>query len=200
MKKMLIILALLIPLAGCSSPAASLHPLIPSEQAIAVPGLSGAWAEEEAAANEGGGTVWTFEEQKNREYTLTVQDPDQESSYVFAVRLARLGDYLFVDAILKETTIQGKNADTDGLWIPVHYFGRIEVDQDQLHVRLLGSDWLDAALKDGRTDLRHEMTDEDTISFLTAPTADLQEFAIRYAWDEEVFSYQCDFWRRKPVK
>jgi hypothetical protein len=148
--------------------------------------------------NESGGGGCTFEQEKDGGYKLTAGDPEEETSYVFAVRVASLNGRSFVDAILKEMTIRGKRADDDGFMIPVHYFGTIEVDGDQLHIRLLGSDWLKAALKDGRTDLRHEVIEQDPI--LTAASKDLQDFAFRYAWDQEAFSYTLDFWRRKPTK
>lgn len=198
MKKLLILMALLIPLGGCSAPARSLRPLIPVEQAVSVPELAGTWGDDAAQAKAGTGTAWTFEEQKNHEYKLTVVDMEEDSTYVLNVRLGRLGGHLFVDTILSEATIRGVKVDADVFWVPIHYFGRMEIGPDELHVRLLGEDWLKKALEEGRANLRHEKLEEEIL--LTATTEELQELAIQQGWDDEVFSYTVDLWRRKPAK
>ena len=195
MKKSLLAFAILCTLAGCSAPAPSLHSLIPAEQTIATPDLSGAWVEEEDQPENASPLVWIFEKQKDHQYNLTVQIPDDEASYVLSVRVARLGGYSFIDGVLKQATGRGKDIDTAGLWIPVHYFGRIDVAQDEIHIRLLSADWLEKASADGHTNLGYERLDDDKL--LVAPTADLQNFAIQYGSDEEAFSFTYNLSRQK---
>jgi hypothetical protein len=197
MKKLLSILALTIPLTGCSAPAKSLRPLISPEQAMAVPELSGVWGDDEAQAKAGTGTTWTFEEQKNHEYKLTVRDPEEDGVYVLRVRVARLGGTLFADAVFEEAALEGKRVDVDAFYVPIHYFGTMEIVEGEMHVRLLGEDWVKAALENGRCNVRHEQLENETI--LTAPTLELQEFAIQHGWDEEAFSYSVDLWRRRAA-
>ncbi len=197
MKKTLFVLGLAAALAGCDSPAPSLHPLISPNQTVVVQGLEGSWAENESTQENAGGSPWTFELQKDRSYKLTIQDADEEASQVFSIHLATLGGHLFMDAILTESTIRGEKVDIDTFSIPIHLFGRIEVEQDQVHMRLLSAEWLKKALEDGREKLRHEKIDENIL--LTATTQELQEFAIRCGWDHEVFSQDTNLRRRKPA-
>jgi hypothetical protein len=198
MKKALLLFGLLVAMTGCSAPAKSLRPLMPAEQAISVPDLSGTWEDDESRAKESGGAIWTFEEQKNHEYKLTVRDPENTEQYVLTVRVASFGSYLFADAVLNDITIHGEKVDSEAFWLPIHYFGRIELNQDEIHVRLLGEDWLTAAVKENRTTLRCEKIEEDI--FLFATTKELQEFATQNGWDEEAFSYAVDLWRRPSEK
>jgi hypothetical protein len=201
MKKALLLFGMLVAMTGCSAPAKSLRPLLPAEEAISVPELSGTWEDDESRAKESGGAIWTFEEQKNHEYKLTVRDPENEEQYVLTVRVASLGSYLFVDAVLNDITIHGEKVDSEAFWLPIHYFGRIELKQDEIHVRLLGDDWLKAAVKENRTTLRYEKVEDEIFEiFLTATTKELQDFAIQFGWDEEAFSYNIDLWRRPPEK
>jgi hypothetical protein len=84
--------------------------------------------------------------------------------------------------------------DEDIFWIPLHLIGRLEIERDALHFRLLDDDWLQDAQKSGQAHLTCSRDDEGGY-LLTAPSAELKQFAAQFAADPKAFSYAEDFAR-----
>ena len=183
--------ALLLATAACDVPAYSLHPLITEKAAVSEPALLGEWCEEEEGCAPDG--MWKFEKRNDRSYKLTVSDGSD--SIVYEVRLGSLSGYLFLDGQVEAVYVGDHNVDL-ALLLPVQVFGRIWIEDDSVRIRLLGNDWLKEAIKSGRVDLSYERLGEHDV-LLTAKPEELQEFALRYAWDEEAFSQSIDLWRRR---
>ena len=191
--------ALLLPIGGCSGPALSVHPLVREEEAVFEPGLVGIWCEESEELVCDEDALWTFEEDGERTYKLTIQDlKDEQEKFVFKVRLARLDGWFFLDAVLSEQIVRGRKVDTDFL-LPVHMLGRIEVEPDAVRIRMLESDWVRNSLKSGDLELTHEKLQNGEV-LITAKPEELQEFARRYGWIEEAFSLKFDLIRKTTVK
>ncbi len=194
--KTLLTLVLLAPIASCEAPIGVLHSLLHEDEAVAEPAVLGEWSQT------GDGTsTFRFEKAEGRGYKLTMVDPQDNGSNgsaVFDVQLVKLGGYLFMDAQLEQMTVKGESVDADVFWFPVHLFGRIEVVNDKLEMRLLEEGWLKRALEDGRVNLRYEKVGQYGI-LVTATTDELQEFARKFAADEEAFSYETTLARRKPA-
>jgi len=192
-------LALLLPVAGCSGPAQSIHPLVGEEEAILEPGLVGQWCEESEELVCEDDATWTFEIKGERTYTLTIEELDAErEKFVFEIRLARIDGRLYLDAALAEQYVRGKKVDTDFL-LPWHMFGWIEVEHDAVRIRLLDYDWVRDALKEGGLELAH-VNLEQGVFLITAGPEELQEFARKYSWHEEAFALKLDLMRRTPAQ
>lgn len=183
------------PAAAASDPAFSLQHLLSDNNCEAVPELLGDWT------NDGdlGGT-WALQTLRDRRYRLIqkVEASDNSNRMAFDICVAHLGGYLFFDATYQvlqpdgKTTLHGE--DDDLLWIPLHLIGKLEVEDNALHFRLLDDDWLQDAMKSGRIRLTCSQDDEG-LYFLTAPSKELKQFAARFASDPKAFSYTEDFVR-----
>lgn len=192
-------LALLLPMAGCSGPAQSVHPLVDGEEAVLEPGLVGQWCEESDELVCEDDATWTFEIKGERTYTLTIEELDGErEKFVFGVRLARLDGRLYLDAVLENWYLGGHRVDSPFL-IPVHMMGSIEVEPDAVRIRMLESDWVHRALKDGDVELAHEKLQNGDV-LITAKPEELNDFVRRYGWIEEAFSLKSDLVRRPAVQ
>ena len=191
--KTLLALALLVSLVACD-PVPSLYPLFKEDEVVFEPELLGEWGPEADRFNEDGEdarVAFKFEKSGDRAYKLTMFDDKPGSRSVYEVHLARLGGYLFLDAVLQGQYVNDNRVEVAPVIVPAHLFGRIEFDHDTLRIAMLDDEWLAKAIEDGRVQLRHEKVGGD-ILFLIAPTADLQEFAMHYATDEEAFSLKTD--------
>ena len=60
---------------------------------------------------------------------------------------------------------------------------------------LLDDEWLAKAIAQNKVQIQHEKLGEEVL--LTAPTAELQKFAVRYAEDEKAFAVAIQLSRRK---
>src|SRR5260370_30673879 len=112
--------------------------------------------------------------------------------------VAKIESNLFVDATYQVLQPEGKKTLLGGyddlLWIPLHLIGRLEIEDDALHFRLLDDDWLQDAQKSGRVHLTCSQDDEGGY-LLTAPSSELKQFAAQFASDPKAFSYTEDFAR-----
>lgn len=193
-------LALLLSVAGCHEPTPSLHPLIREDDAVFEPGLVGQWCEESEDLVCDDDAIWTFEKDGERTYSLTIKelDDDGDETWVFKIRLARIEERHYLDAMLAEQYVRGKKVDTDFM-LPVHMLGRIEVEPDAVRIRMLESDWVRRALKEGDLELAHEKLQNGDV-LITAKPEELREFLRRYGWIEEAFGLKLDLMRRSPVQ
>ena len=111
--------------------------------------------------------------------------------------MAHLGGALFFDATFQVVLADGQKSLAGGddfFWIPLHLIGRLEIEDDALHFRLLDDGWLQDALKTGRVQLTCSQNDEGRY-ILTAPSSELKQFAAQFADDPEAFSAVEDFTR-----
>ncbi len=183
------------PATAGSDPAASLQHLFTDKDCESVPELLGDWQAEGDLSG-----TWTLQKLGEHNYRLIQQHAESDTSNrpAFDLCVAHLGGYLFFDTTFQEVLPDGKKTvlgDDDNLfWIPLHLIGRLDVEDDALHFRLLSDDWLQDELKPGRIQLTCSQDDEGQY-LLTAPSKELKQFAARFAADPKVFSYTEDFAR-----
>ncbi len=181
--------------AAASEPAASLQHLFTDKDCESVPGLLGDWQAEDDLSG-----AWTLQKLGEHNYRLIQQlaQSDTSNRPAFDLCVAHVGEYLFFDATFQEVPSDGKKTalgDDDNLfWIPLHLIGRLDIEDDALHFRLLNDGWLQDALKSGRVQLTCSQDDEGQY-LLTAPSKELKEFAAHFASDAKAFSYVEDFAR-----
>jgi hypothetical protein len=165
--------------ARASEPAASLQALLSDEDCEALPELLGDYADA------------TIQKLDDCKYRLIIQNQDPTADRdAFDIRVGRLGGNLFFDATHQRLHPDGKEVlGRDLFWIPIHFIGRLEIEKDAVHFRLLDDDWLQDVAKTGRVDL---MTYEEG-HFLTAPREEVREFVTCFATDPNAFSFDVSF-------
>ncbi len=192
-------LALISLLAGCL-PVETIHPLFIDKDVVFDPSILGVWiAQGDQVGNHDRDrdSHWTIEQSGDRAYRFTFTSPKEDSSLTYDVRLVRLHDFLFVDALLRDVCHKGEgDMGLEGLGrVTAHVFGRIFVKGDSLRLAMLDHEWLKTAIAENRVEIRHE-TIGDTI-VLTASTLELQNFALKYADDQHAFAVDLKLARRK---
>ncbi len=186
------------PTAASLGPVVSLQHLLTDKDCQAVPELLGNWTTDGDLSGN-----WTLQKLGDHNYRLMQQGSPSETSnkWAFDICVAHLDGYLFFDATFQEVLPDGKKTvfgDDDNLfWIPLHLIGRLEVEDDALHFRLLDDDWLQDELKSGRIHLTCSQDDEGQY-LLTAPSQELKQFAARFAAEPKAFSHAEDFSRVLP--
>ncbi len=187
--------ALSRPAAAGIGPAFSLQHLLTDKDCEAVPELLGDWTAQGDLSG-----FWAIQTLKDRNYRLVqkAEGPDNLNRVAFDICVAHIDSNLFFDATYQVLQPDGKKtllgADDDLLWIPLHLIGRLEIEDDALHFRLLDDDWLQDAKESGRVHLTCSQDDEGGY-LLTAPSTELKQFAVQYASDPKPFSYAEDFAR-----
>jgi hypothetical protein len=182
------------PVAAGSDAAASLQHLLKNTDCEATPDLLGDWTAQRDLSGD-----WTIQNLADHKYRLMQKVPDSGTSerVAFDICLAHLGGALFFDATFQVVLADGQKSsfgDDDSFWIPWHLIGRLEIEDDALHFRLLDDSWLQGALKSGRVQLTCSQNDEGRY-ILTAPSSELKQFAAQFAADPEPFSAVEDFTR-----
>jgi len=176
-------------------PAVSFQHLLRDNDCEPMPKLLGDWT---ATGDLSG--AWTLQTLKDRNYRLfqKAEGPDNSKRAAFDICVAHIDGYLFFDATYQVVLADGKKTllgeDEDIFWIPLHLIGRLEIEDDALHFRLLDDGWLQDAQKSGRVHLTCSQDDEGGY-LLTAPSAELKQFAAQFASDPKAFSDSDDFAR-----
>ena len=182
------------PAAAGSDPAASLQHLLKENDCEAAPDLLGDWTAQGDLSGD-----WTIQKLGDRKYRLMQKaaEPGASERAAFDICVAHLGGALFFDATFQVVLADGQKSlggGDDFFWIPLHLIGRLEIEDDAIHFRLLDDGWLQDALKSGRVQLTFSQNDEGKY-ILTAPSSELKQFAAQFAADPEAFSAVEDFTR-----
>ena len=172
----------------------SLLPLFEDRRSVSEPGLLGTWTAEDSA------DTWTFEQADGKEYRLIQRqaeydpegrgfEPSSEGvpgdAARFRARLGRLGAGLFLDLVpADEGNPEIRNDLYNWHMVPGHTLARVWLEKDSLQIAFLDEDWLSKAIKNGRVALTHVDTGR---LILTAPTAELEAFILKYADDVRAF-------------
>ena len=168
--------------AGC---VRSLHPLYTEEDLVFEMALVGTWADEEDQ------DTWTFQKSGEYDYDLTVTEDGSRGK--FKAHLVQLGSFLFLDLYPQEPEME--NDFYKFHLIAAHTFSRIWLEGDALSLSMLNNEWVKDMIDQGKEKIAHERL-EDTI-VLTAATADLQQFVVKYAEDDKAFPEPGELIRRK---
>jgi hypothetical protein len=193
--KILRLSALMLVAMSLVSCVASLLPLFEDRYLVMERGLIGTWK-----GGDSGADTWTFEKADANEYLLTQHQAEFEEAWGlgqpskkvagdtarFQARLGRLGGSLFLDfSPADEGNPKVHNDWLNAHLIPAHTLARVWLGQDSLKLCFLDQDWATKAIESGRIKLAHVKTDQWLV--LTAPTAEIESFIVRFAEDANAF-------------
>jgi len=169
---------------GC---AASLHAVAPEKGHVFDPSLVGTWKQIEPS--DGDNTVITVVSPDNDSYEASFHDKGKMMAQVYTIHLFRLNGVLFYDGAFSRVALRDETIKADELnAYPVHAFGRIWIDKDEVRANFLDEDWLEKALKEKKLQLSYEdgaASGSDIL--LTGPSEEVRDFAQKYADDKDAF-------------
>jgi len=175
--KLFVIAAAGLLMASCG-PALTLNPLFEESELVLDPALLGTWGE--------GETFMKFECGDRKTYKLTYRDGTKES--VFEAKLGQLDGQLFMDIYpVDQEGSEGGNEAYAPL-VPMHTIMKVEIEDDQLVLYLLDSDWVQKQLDEGglQLDAEHVLKTGDNL-FITLSTDRLQDLVRNHAYEDEAF-------------
>lgn len=193
-----VMIAVALGSARANDPALSLQALLMEKDCEAVPELLGDWT-----GNTDLGGIWTLQQIGEHKYRLVQQaegESNREDRAAFDICVAHLGGHLLFDATYQVVRPDGEETFGKGwlnFWIPLHFIGRLDIEKNALHFRLLDDDWLQEALTSGRVHLTTTHWENETRVFLVGSSTELKEFAARFATNPQAFSAQEDFERAR---
>jgi len=198
MKTKKLLFYLLAGLLGSCVP--SLHPLYTDKELVFEEKLLGRWGKDDE--------VWEFKKgQEEKSYDLITKEDGKEgkfTAYLVKIQDSRKTDkekqatgqtLLFLDLYPKEPELETSDFYKLHL-LPVHTFIKVEQIEPALKMRIMNPDGLKEILEDRPDLIKHEMLEDRIV--LTASTKQLQEFMLKHAQDEGVFSEQTTLERVRP--
>jgi hypothetical protein len=186
---------LLAGLLGGCIPVLSLHPLYTEKDVVFDEKLLGVW---NGDPNDTSNGTWEFRrssENQEKAYELVFTDSDGKQG-LFVVHLVKLEDRLFLDVYATELPhgplVEDPN---DIMWphnifffVPAHTFIKINAIEPQLKMQLANDeDKMEKLLAEDPNAVKYEAI-KDYRLVLTASTKELQEFVLKYADDDRVFT------------
>lgn len=189
-----LILILMVILTGCGIP--SVHPLYEAEDLIFDERLTGTWTH--ANTTYSVMTIKELQEQLSADSTYNESKSANDDTYDFLADfeergkgnlyfiqkngsedvfylggLIKLGSNYYLDLIKLDF---GLNSNFE---FPVHLFMKISFDENELKMHMFSDSWLKDQIKNRQVRIKHEINEVDDV-LLTAPTAELQKFVIKY--------------------
>ena len=176
---------LAVLLSGCLP---SLHPLYTPETLIFEEKLVGKWIEKD------GSNIWEFRKTGEQKYEMRLFDGKEGR---FEAHLIELGGMMFLD-VFPDGEVLGNPQEFYKIHIlPAHTFMKVNQIEPNLQLQMMNPD-VSEMLKDDPNLLQHELIADDSI-VLTASTEQLQEFMLKYANTEGVFSNAIELTRLEPL-
>jgi hypothetical protein len=186
-----LILVLLLP--GCI--VKSLHPFYTDGNLMYKAELAGTWTD-------GDSNTWTISRHMKQSGFLKPETPDlaynivytdKDGSSNFIAHLFTLDKQLYLDFYPAKTE---SNTDLGGYhFIPAHTLAQVELKGNSIMIRWYNEEWLMKLFNQNRIRIAHERVpydiddkdkDHDQV-ILTAPTAELQKFILKYGHDPDAF-------------
>jgi hypothetical protein len=198
---------LLAGILGSCVPTMSLHQLYNEQDVVFDQKLLGTWVGD---SNKTMKFTWPEKEGKKYRliYTFVDEDKGSEAKGIFTVHLVKLKDKLFLD-VFPEEFPGGKFEEPDeAKWFynaffftPMHTFAAVDSIEPQLKLRLTDNETIKKFLEKDPNAIKHEMIEDNPV--LTAKTAELQKFVLKYADSNNVFSEELTLSRgniNEPLK
>jgi len=182
--KIFVVLGIASALTAC---APSLHPFFTDRDVVFDEALLGVWKDDSDGACK-------FTKSGDNHYELLIMD---EKPARYEARLIELGGATFLDLYPKP--LSGEVDLYPGNIVPAHSLARVTIGKDSISIATMQGDWLKRLSDRNQLDLAHERINGDMIA-LTAPTRELQAFALKHANDKEVFGDPGVFHRIHPGK
>ncbi|MEL7588267.1 MAG: hypothetical protein AAGU19_16275 [Prolixibacteraceae bacterium] len=187
------VIALLLFLSGCV--VFSFYPLYTDNDLFANDLLVGEWVDGDSA-------VWKFdfhyngrELPENRDSTAFILRIKEKGSTDFEeakmmIHIVKLGGTYFLDFYASDyLDTQDLNL-RDFHLMPVHSFAKLDIKGDKAVIRWFNPEWLQDLIKQNRIRIHHERNDDYIL--LTAQTAELQKFVLKYVNSAEAFDEGLD--------
>jgi hypothetical protein len=191
--KKLLFYMLAVIIGGCL-PVLSLHPLYTEKDIVVDKKLYGTWTDDPNNNDPNNSKMtWDFEsiDEPNNAYRLTLADENGLGG-LFVVHLVRLQDKLFMD-VYPGALPSDANDSSQLVWphnafflIAGHTFLKVDSIEPQLKLRIIFESNMEKLLKEKPDAVEHTFVNERLV--LTASTKKLQEFILKYANDERVFT------------
>lgn len=176
--KVYVIVAAALLLTGC---VPSLEPLYTDRDVTSDSRVTGAWTVK------GGGMTVTAD---GRGYKVAYTDSENpENRLNFKAHLVKLGSTLFVDLFPEPPKDMSCYP-----CVPMHMFAKLAIQANTLRVDLFDPSWFDKMAKEGKITAGHTMVVDGYM--LTAKTADLQAFVLKYANEPKAF-VDTEVWTKK---
>ncbi|MBM3289727.1 MAG: hypothetical protein FJY92_06210 [Candidatus Hydrogenedentes bacterium] len=188
MPRLLVHVAVLLPLVLSGCMVRSLHPIYTAKDIIAMPEVEGAWKGQD---DEG---VMSFVRDGDGYVFRIVDGPDR---LVASAHFARIGKATYLDLTFPDTSIDEAEKECGDMvesliapyvyfTTPVHYFQQVEVRDKVLRMRAMSSGWAKDRRAKGRLWIEHIADGESTL--LTPETPRVQRFLRRWetcddAWE-----------------
>jgi hypothetical protein len=147
--------------------------------------LIGTWVEESDSE------VVTFERSNGQTYKVVYREKADREPITLEAQLGRIGRLRFLD--ISGPPRQDSAASAQGRG--AHLFFRVWRKGNTLRLAGLDSDWVAEMLTTGRATLDYHRVDKEIV--LTAPTADLQRFVVKYANNKAAFPDAMTFHRQR---
>ena len=186
-------LLIVLPLTSCV-PQLSLQPWYGEKDLVLEPGFAGNWLLLDTDNKPDDSQAWKFEQNLVKGYTISFDDPEQPGvRELWELRLFRVNGQLYADVL--QLASKFKDTDLAENFIPGHMVGTVKLEADKVSMRFLDDEWTAKAVKANTALIKHEMVDNSAV--LTAPTAELREFALAHAGDDKAFAVNFNFVRKK---
>lgn len=180
--------AALVVLGGCV--VKSVYPYYTEKDLIFDPGLVGSW--QEVGTNSKPSEFVRIERSGQKGYICTAFAENETNSV--EVHLFKLKGQLFIDTYATNRSLD---------FVPVHQLSRVVRMEPNLEVCDLNYQWLEELVKKSPREIRHvEIPDRSQGNdskwiVLTADTARLQKFVLRYLKNDEAWTTPSTWQRRK---
>ena len=182
-------LVALLALAGLASCVPSINPLYTDKELVVDPALAGSWVDNDHE-------TWTFAKASDKSYTLLVEHDGKSAPFV--AHLVALGGNRFLDIMPDDGPM--KQADMLDLYkwsfIRVHMFLKVSQIGPALKMGFLDPDWLKKLLTADPRALQHARRESDDDSLVTASTAELQAFMVKYGNTQDAWGVANEFTRK----
>jgi hypothetical protein len=184
-------------LGGCL-PVMSLHPLYTEKDVVYEERLLGTWVDDSNSPE----TTWEFNriEEPNNAYNLVFSDEEGKKGS-FVAHLVKLQNRLFLDVYPSKPPWETEDPNKLELpynsffLMPAHTFIKIDFNGPQLKMWLTNDEEMKKLLKEEPNAVKHTFIEDRLI--LTAPTKELQNFVLKYAYDKRLFKDDIVLGRKK---
>ncbi len=174
----LLVLSLMLIMAGCI-PTLTLQPVWDRQHVVSEPAFEDRWI-----SAEGDGVLRVSSQAKDREYSLDFATEDGVTHY--EGHLIRLAGHLILDLSLEKDAIDKLTHDQAfAPVVPVHFFARIRIEGDKLHIGLLADEEMEKQIDAGRVKVQWSKISDGVL--LTGNTAELQEAVSTLGSDDEIW-------------
>ena len=198
MKTKKILFYMLAVIFGGCVPVISLHPLYTEKDVILDKKLYGTWVSDSNDSK----TTWEFkniDEPKNAYKLIFTDENGKKGSFV--THLVKLQSRLFLDIFPEELPWDTEDPNkmdwpyNSFFLIPAHTFLKVDSVEPRLKLRLMLESNMQELLKENPGAVEHTSVGDRLV--LTGSTKKLQEFILKYADDQRVFTDQVILSRKE---